>query len=51
MEGMFIKLPEHHSILTSVIRLETMVQFIEASFYVWLLYNFKYKEDGIKTIL
>ncbi len=41
MEGMFIKLPEHHSILTSVIRLETMVQFIEASFYVWLLYNFK----------
>ena len=41
MEGMFIKLPPHHSILTSVLRLETMVQFIEASFYVWLLYNFK----------
>lgn len=39
--GLFIKLPPQHSILTDVLFLETTVQFVEAMFYVWLVFNFK----------
>ena len=41
IDGLFIKLPKEHSILTDVLKLETLVQFIEALFYVWLVLNFK----------
>ena len=41
MDGIFIKLPEEHAILTDILKMETIVQVIEASFYVWLVFNFK----------
>ena len=41
LEGIFMKLTANHSILTDILRLETAVQFIEATFYVWLVYNFR----------
>ena len=40
-EGIFIKLPEEHGILTDILKMETIVQVIEACFYVWLIFNFK----------
>lgn len=41
MDGIFIKLPKEHAILTDILKMETIVQVIEASFYVWLVFNFK----------
>ena len=41
MDGLVIKLPDEHSILTDILKMETIVQVIEASFYVWLVFNFK----------
>tara|TARA_B100000073_G_scaffold292769_1_gene256214 strand:- start:817 stop:1509 length:693 start_codon:yes stop_codon:yes gene_type:complete len=41
LDGLFIKLPKEHQILQDVLKLETLVQFIEASFYVWLVFNYK----------
>lgn len=38
-DGMFIKLPEEHAVLSDVLKLETGVQFIEAFFYIWLISN------------
>ena len=40
-EGIFIKLPAEHAILTDILKMETIVQMIEACFYVWLIFNFK----------
>ena len=40
-DGIFIKLPEEHGILTDILKMETIVQVIEACFYVWLIFNFK----------
>ena len=37
----FIKLPEEHSILKDILMMETIVQVIEASFYLWLVFNFR----------
>ena len=42
--GLFLKLGKDHTILKSILALETGVQFIEAVFYSWLaygLYNLK----------
>ena len=41
LQGIFIKMPEEHAILTDILKMETIVQVIEASFYVWLIFNFK----------
>lgn len=38
--GTFIKVDNQDKILQEVLVLETVVQFIEFSFYVWLVYNF-----------
>ena len=38
MTGLFIKLPENHEVLTSILGLETIVQFVEMAFYVWIAY-------------
>jgi hypothetical protein len=43
--GTFIKLDSQDNILHEVLVLETIVQFIEFSFYIWLVYNF----SNIKT--
>ena len=41
LDGLFIKLPEEHGILKDILMMETIVQVIEASFYVWLVFNFR----------
>lgn len=41
VNGLFIKLPEEHSILKDILMMETIVQVIEASFYLWLVFNFR----------
>jgi len=39
---LFIKLPKSFSFLKQMMMLEIFVQFIEGSFYIYWLYNFKY---------
>ena len=41
LDGLFVKVPEKDNILKDVLKLDTAVQFIEAMFYVWLIFNFK----------
>ena len=41
LDGLFIKLPQEHMILKDILMMETIVQVIEASFYVWLVFNFR----------
>jgi len=36
LHGLFITLPEKDKILTDVLKLETVVQFIELMFYIWI---------------
>lgn len=38
LHGLFLKLPKKDAILTDILELETIVQFIEAGFYVWIAY-------------
>jgi len=38
--GLFIKLDKQDTILNEILLLETIVQFVEFSFYIWLVYNF-----------
>ena len=38
LHGLFIKLPEKDKILTNVLGLETIVQFVEMIFYIWISY-------------
>ena len=38
--GLSIKLNDDQSILNQILLLETIVQFIEFSFYIWLVFNF-----------
>lgn len=37
IQGLFVKLPPNHQVLTDVLKLETIVQFIELVFYVFML--------------
>ena len=39
-DGLFIRLLQKDRILTDILSLETIVQFIEGLFYVWLVMNF-----------
>lgn len=38
LHGLFINLPKKDAILTDILGLETIVQFIEAVFYIWMAY-------------
>ena len=38
LHGLFITLPEKDRILTDVLGLETLVQFVEMIFYIWISY-------------
>ena len=48
--GTFIKLDVPDKILHEVLVLETVVQFIEFSFYVWLIYNFNNIKIDISVV-
>ena len=41
LDGLFLELPKEHLILKDVLKIETLVQFVEGMFYVWLVFNFK----------
>ena len=38
LHGLFITLPDKDKILTDILGLETIVQFIEMVFYIWIAY-------------
>tara|TARA_Y100000996_G_scaffold414369_1_gene405037 strand:- start:973 stop:1671 length:699 start_codon:yes stop_codon:yes gene_type:complete len=38
LHGLFLTLPKKDAILTDILGLETIVQFIEATFYIWIAY-------------
>ena len=38
--GLFIKMKDEDLILNELLLLETIVQFVEFTFYIWLIYNF-----------
>ena len=48
--GTFIKLNTQDQILHEILVLETVVQFIEFSFYVWLVYNFSNIKIDISVV-
>ena len=39
LDGLFVNVPEKHGVLKEVLWMDTIVQFIEASFYLWLIYS------------
>ena len=39
LHGLFITLPEKDRVLTDILGLETLVQFIELMFYIWISYS------------
>mgnify|MGYP000881553438 CR=1 FL=1 len=41
LDGLLVKVPPQHGVLKEVLWMDTIVQFIEASFYFWLIYNYK----------
>ena len=43
--GLVVTLPKEHQILKSILGLETIVQYIEATFYVWLVYGIYQLKD------
>ena len=47
--GLFVKLSKEHEILKSILALETVVQFIEAVFYMWLVYGIYKLKDVTST--
>ena len=38
LHGLFLTLPKKDAILTDILGLETIVQFVEAAFYIWIAY-------------
>ena len=48
--GTFIKLDIQDKILNEILVLETVVQFIEFSFYLWLIYNFNNIKIDISVV-
>jgi len=48
--GTFIKLDSQDKILHEVLVLETIVQFVEFSFYIWLVYNFSNIKTDISVV-
>lgn len=47
--GLFLNLPEEHHILNSILATETIVQFVEAAFYTWLVYGLYKMKDVTST--
>tara|TARA_Y100000389_G_scaffold198880_1_gene236233 strand:- start:22198 stop:22875 length:678 start_codon:yes stop_codon:yes gene_type:complete len=43
----FIKVPNHKNILKNALLLENIVQFIEATFYLWFIYFYKNNVDKV----
>ena len=41
IQGLMTDIPEKHHILKDILALETVVQFIEFAYYIWLIYCFK----------
>ena len=48
--GLFIKLKPEDQILFDILKLETIVQFIEFVFYYWLVRNFDTLPDNVTAI-
>ena len=48
--GTFIKINDSDSILHEILILETIVQFIEFSFYIWLLTTFSQIKTNVSSI-
>ena len=48
--GLFITLDEKHNILRGILGLETLVQFVELSFYLWIAYKCKITNDDTSKI-
>ena len=48
--GLSIKLNEYQTILKEILILETIVQFIEFSFYIWLVFNFSNIKVNVSLI-
>ena len=48
--GIFVPLNKKDSLLTDVIIIETIVQFIEFIFYIWLVYSVSSKTMNITSI-
>ena len=48
--GTFIKLDNQDTILHEVLVLETIVQFVEFSFYIWLVYHFSNIKTDISVV-
>ena len=38
LQAFFIRIPEQHQILSDILTLETVVQFVELVFYIWIAY-------------
>ena len=47
--ALFISIPKEHEILQSILATETIVQFIEAVFYMWLAYGIYKMKDVTST--
>ena len=47
--ALFISIPKEHQILQSILATETIVQFIEAVFYIWLAYGLYKMKDVTAT--
>ena len=46
---MILTIPKEHEILQSILATETIVQFIEAAFYMWLVYGIYKMKDVTST--
>jgi len=47
--ALFLSIPKEHQILQSILATETIVQFIEAAFYMWLAYGIYKMKDVTST--
>ena len=50
LSGLYIKISEEDLILNKILLLETLVQFVEFLFYVWLVYNFSKIKINVTSI-
>ncbi len=47
--ALFLNIPKEHDILQSILATETLVQFVEAMFYIWLAYGLYKMKDVTAT--
>ena len=48
--GLFIDLKEEDRLLRDVLKMETIVQFVELGFYSWLVYNLGSLPDNVTSL-